>query len=414
MNPAVVEARRVSTRKIFSEIARTRDITRVELAQKFHVSAATVTLAVNELLERSLVVETKGTDTAVGRKAMLLRLNEKRYDILVLDLSVKNAPEFAHGTPPRDNVRLTLCDLAGHVFADQVLSLDLMVRGGGASHVVELLTDTVKKFLQENGEPPERLLAIPVISPGIVFHDGTVDASFYHWKRLPITGALESAIGVPAFADTILRIDGQYELQFVPSENRSVVYLTMERGVGLSFFKDGKALQGKNNTFGEIGHISLDPNGPPCYCGNRGCFERYCENSALLLRFEKLIGPGGCPILTELAAAAGGTLTYDTVFQAYRRGSILVQDILTETAQYLGCALTTIRNILDPDCIILSGRLVSTDSYVLQTALRVMREQTSGIGSVEEPEIRLARLKPGESEASACFYAIQKMLKILI
>lgn len=84
-----------------------------------------------------------------------------------------------------------------------------------------------------------------------------------------------------------------------------------------------------------------------------------------------------------------------------------------ETANYLGRAMLMIRNILDPDCIILSGDLVTLDSYVLQAALMLMRERAP-TRARNEPSIQTAKLQPNSFETSVCLYTFEKMLDQII
>jgi glucokinase len=196
--------------------------------------------------------------------------------------------------------------------------------------------------------------------------------------------------------------------------SKSVVFLSLEPGIGLACYIDGKILQGRNNMFGEIGHVSLDENGPACYCGNKGCFELYCEKSHVLEKLEDLLKEeSSCSILRSLVDQNGGQVTLNTAFQAFRMGSVRVQEILLEAANYLGRAMLIIRNILDPNCIILSGDLVTLDPYVLQTALSLMRERVP-TRARNEPIIRMAKLPPNELETSVCLYTFEKILDQII
>jgi len=90
-------------------------------------------------------------------------------------------------------------------------------------------------------------------------------------------------------------------------------------------------------------------------------------------------------------------------------GSVRVQEILLETANYLGRALLIIRNMLDPNCIILFGDLVTIDPYVLQTALMLMRERVP-TRARNEPNIQIAKLPLSEFETSVCLYTFENML----
>jgi N-acetylglucosamine repressor len=403
MNPAIIEAKKANTKRILMEILINKDISRVELSKRLGLSPATVALTITEMVQKNLIVETNDNNSSVGRKARLIRIKEKTYEIL----SVR----IRHST-----IYLHLCDLTGHIRVSQDAVVDMVIHDNNATRVMNAITDTISDFILRNAEESKEIMAMTIIVPGIVDNDGMVDWLEANWQQLPLAAATQYAIDIPVFVDIALRIIGQYEMRFLPVElrNKSVVFLSLEPGIGLAYYIDGKIIQGRNNMFGEIGHVSLDENGPTCYCGNKGCFELYCEKTQILKRMENLlITESSCLIFRSLVDQNGGQVTLNIAFQAFRKGSTQVQKILMEAANYLGRAILIIRNILDPNCIILSGDLVTLDPCVLQTALSLMRERVPTRGR-NEPNIRIAKLPPNEFEAGVCLYTFEKILDQLL
>ncbi|HBT63764.1 MAG TPA: hypothetical protein DEB10_03760 [Ruminococcaceae bacterium] len=399
MNPSIVEVKKQNAKNILMEILLNKDISRIELSNKLGISPATVALIVNELVQKELIIETSKKSSSVGRKARLIRINEKAYGIL--------AVRIRHST-----IYMRLCDINGHIKASQDAVIDMVIRNGNATRVVNAIVDVITNFLSMNADESEKVMAMTLIVPGIVSADNTIDWLEANWKQLPLAGAIQYSIGIPVFVDIALRIQGQYEMRFLPDDlrNKSVVFLSLEPGIGLAYYIDGKIVQGRNNMFGEIGHVSLDENGPTCYCGNKGCFELYCEKLHILERLNNLLSEErSCSIFRTVVEQNGGQVTLDAAYQAFRMGSVRVQEILLETANYLGRALLIIRNMLDPNCIILFGDLVTIDQYVLQTALMLMRERVP-TRARNEPNIQIAKLPLSEFETSVCLYTFENML----
>lgn len=403
MNPSIIESKKSNVKRLLLEILTNKDISRAELSHKLGLSPATVALLITELVQKNLIYERDEKSSTVGRKTRLIRINEKAFEFLSVRLR--------HHT-----VYMHLCDINGQIKACQNVDLDMSVHDGNAAGVVSSIVGVISDFEARFAENPKKIMAIALVVPGMVYADGTIDWLESKWTQVPLGGAIQYAIGVPVFVDIALRIQGSYEIRFLPEElrNKSVVFLSLEPGIGLAYYLGGKILQGKNNMFGEIGHVSLDENGPECYCGNRGCFELYCEKVHIIEKLKGLLSEkGGCSIFRSLVLQNGGKITLETAFQAFKMGSVQVQQILLETANYLGRALLIIRNLLDPDCIILSGDLVTLDSYVLQSALTLMRERAP-TRARNEPVIQTAKLPPDKFETSVCLYTFENMLDQII
>lgn len=399
MNTAGIAAKKNNIRKILREIIETPDISRSELARRFSLSPATVTIAVNELLEKGLVLEGSVQQSPMGRKAKLLHLNEQLYTVLAADITA---------TATLD---LRLCDLRGSNLAARTFAFPAGPFAAPDA-VCGFVCQCARDFL---GSVPKtlskKLLGAAVIVPGLIRHDGTVDAPLYGWERIPLSSALGSALGVSVFCDTLLRILGQYEIQFL-REATHVVYLSLDAGVGLACFEDGQLLTGRNLLYGEVGHISLNEQGPTCYCGNRGCFEYYCGTSGILARLEILAKQGICPILTAAYRAAGNQMTLELAMRAYHEGSSAVRGQLDEVSAYLGRALVSICNLLDPDQVVLAGRL-GRENYILQNALALVRSRMLA-RTFNPPVFSLAYLSADTYEMGVCHYVLGRMLEVLL
>lgn len=387
MNPSSIEAKRQNILRMVRAIYDHPEISRKELAQQFGLSPSTVTLAVTALQEQNLVVESGQEEAAAGRRARLLRVNAAAGSIL----SVHLAGDLS--------VQLRLCDLCGTRLAEQTTPCPRPQPK--KDDFPALLAGNIAAFLASAGAHPP-LAAAAVIIPGVMHTDGTADLPVCGWESLDLRGLTEQ-LGVPVFCDTILHMLSGYEIQQQPPAQRQI-YLSLEPGVGMNCHENGQAATSRNLLYGEIGHISMHEDGPLCYCGNRGCLEYYCGVTGILSRMAE--AAAACPILASVP------LTLEGLTQAAENGSRAAADLLGQAALELGRALVTIRNMLDPDQIIISGRLWQI-AQVRQTALDLIRKRT--ISKRQPlPQILSATLPPDRYETGVCHYAFNRLVEELI
>ena len=352
MNPSSIEAKKQNIVRIARAIYDHPQISRKELGHQFGLSASTVTLAVNALLEQQLLTECGQEPSAAGRKAQLLQVRPDAGRFLILQ------PNNDH------SVHLQLCDLCGSRLAERHSEppIQLPTR----ETYSQLLTHAAQEFLDELNCPA--LTAAAVIIPGVMNQDGTADLPVFGWNRVSFSH-LQKALQIPVYCDTILHLLGGYEVQQAGPAGMQI-YLSLEPGVGMSCYRDGQAITSRNLLFGEVGHISMHEDGPPCYCGNRGCLEYYCGVPGILSRMAALAPH--CPILSQ------APLTLEALDQAAQDGSIPAQQLLAQVATELGRAIVTIRNMLDPDQIIISGRLWQMDAVRNPASALVYSRTLSG------------------------------------
>lgn len=199
------------------------------------------------------------------------------------------------------------------------------------------------------------------------------------WLRGPVVEVLRDRFAVPVVLlnDADAFTLGEYHAG-AARDGRLVVGVTMGTGVGVGVVRDGVAAVGSGSSHPEAGHILLDPSGPACYCGGRGCWESYCSGTALGQAMDRATGerPGTWTGATVARAAAGGNATAQGVF-----------DVMGE---HLGLALTNMVAVHGPDTIVLGGGVAEARSLYLPAAEAVLRQFK--YGSPDPVEVRAALL----------------------
>ncbi|MER5197536.1 ROK family protein [Streptomyces sp. NPDC002755] len=327
--------------QVFTTVLSQGPLTRLELARRAGLSAAAVTKAVRPLIESGYLVEDADTEarTALGRPANLVRVDGGRA--LFLGLKLTGDAIFGVLTDLRCRIllarRVPLTDRA----ADAVLA-------STAEVVRELLTEA-------DG------YGVPVMGLGLAV-SGDVDrgegvvrySPFLEWHDVPLAELASTVTGLPVTVDNDVRALTVAEQWFgagVGLSNFAVV--TVGAGVGCGLVVHGRVVAGAHGVAGEIGHVTVDPNGPLCHCGNRGCVEAIAADPAILTRIRERTG-------VEVAD------TTEAVDLA-RRGDAHAREAYSRAGEAIGRGIATVANLLGPERVVISGEgLAAYDLFAEQ------------------------------------------------
>ena len=156
------------------------------------------------------------------------------------------------------------------------------------------------------------------------------------WGGVPVAGPVGEALGLPAFLVNDARAFGLAELRLGAGRGASsMIGLTLGTGVGGVVAVDGRVLQGHDGTAGEIGHQTIDPDGPWCGCGNRGCLEAFAR--------------------ADQIAASCGSPTAEEAFARARAGDPQAIDGLAQIGRYLGIGIGNMIVVIAPDRVVIGG-----------------------------------------------------------
>ena len=150
-----------------------------------------------------------------------------------------------------------------------------------------------------------------------------------------------------------------------------MILLTLGTGIGSAVVLDGRLWTGKGGFAAELGHVSIDLNGPKCGCGNRGCIEVYASATAVVRRMKEALKAGGRSRYFKPAYK----MTAEQIYSAAKKGDKLSQKIVDETAVYLGAAVANIINALDPEVIVLAGGMANAGETFLRKIRRAVKER---------------------------------------
>jgi glucokinase len=186
------------------------------------------------------------------------------------------------------------------------------------------------------------------------------------WAGRPVAGPVRTALGLPAFLINDARAFGLAELRAGAGRGASsMIGLTLGTGIGGVIAIDGQVLQGHDGTAGEIGHQTIEPDGPWCGCGNRGCLEAFAR--------------------ADQIAAACGTATAEEAVARARAGDVRATEGLIQVGRYLGIGIANMVSIMSPDRVVLGGGISAAADLLLGPIRDELRRRvrTTSLDAVE-------------------------------
>ncbi len=175
----------------------------------------------------------------------------------------------------------------------------------------------------------------------------------------------------------------------------NLIYIAVGTGIGGGIIINGELYTGASGSAGEIGHMTIDVNGPRCNCGNVGCLEVLASGGAMAKEARRHIAHGARSILTELAEGEPQNITFQLVSAAARRGDALAAEVISRAAAYLGIGIVNLVNIFNPEMIIIGGGMVQMRDMFLDPVRQAVAEK-----AFQSPG-RIVRIIPSELEDNA-------------
>jgi len=239
--------------------------------------------------------------------------------------------------------------------------VQVRTHGGGPGTAVETLFGVVDTLLAKSAARGLPLLGIGVGVPG------AIDPEKGAMARLPQHPVQEFAdirlgeqiltrTGIPAFVDNDANALALGELTFgVARGGASVVLLAVGTNIGAGIIHDRRVVRGHAGFGGELGHVTINFDGPPCFCGGRGCLGLYLGGAQMAHEAQRRVDPRQPSPLLALAGGDVAAITSRTVFDAARAGDQLAQSMVDQACEALGASLGGIVNSLNPEVVVVTG-----------------------------------------------------------
>jgi predicted NBD/HSP70 family sugar kinase len=342
---------------ILREIYARATISRAQLARLTHLSRPAVTELTQGLLEKGLICDAgpEKTFDKVGKKAQLLAFNPDAYQIVAV--AVTNSA-----------VICTLFNLR----ANAVARRSVQRSGATGDEVARLIMETIGQIIQHATRP---LLGIAVGTPGVVDSQaGLVHmAASLGWQNLPLGQILQNRFRLPAFIGNDSNFAAVGEYRFGLGQGvKDLVLVEAGEGFGIGILSDGRIIQGSTHAAGELGHTPFPPLDDVCVCGRRGCLETKVSWWAIKRNVQRIAEEH--PDSTVARLVNGGPVTDGVIWQALDQGDPHLTALVEQVATYLAQALMMVIHVLNPQRIIITGRILELGDLLVQHVQRTIRD----------------------------------------
>lgn len=294
---------------------------------------------------------------------------------------------------------------AGLVAADGAVlatatARDTPSRTAPGQTVLDALTATVDELLAHPLVEEVGCAALGVGVAGLVDaeHGTVVFAPHLPWRDAPVRDRLQERLDLPVLVDNDAHTAAWAEHRFGAGRDEShLVLVTLGTGIGGAVLTSGCLQRGRHGLAGEFGHQQVVPDGRPCPCGLRGCWEQYVSGSALRRAGLEILEAGG---QGAAALAAQGVSDPDQVegehvTRAARGGDPTALAALAEQGRWLGVGAAGLCAALDPGTVVVGGGLSEAGELLLGPARETLRQHLVGRGHRPEPRLVAAALGPG-------------------
>ncbi len=249
----------------------------------------------------------------------------------------------------------------------------------GPDRVIQRLTDCVGELQAEAKSIGETIRGIGLgVAGPLDFASGVVSEApnLPGWRNIPLRDRLSAAVGLPVQVDNDANVAVYGEWWRGAGQNsNNMVGMTLGTGVGGGIIINRQLYRGSLGMAGEIGHVSLDPNGPQCGCGGKGCLEAYASATAMVRRTRSLMESGKSTLLTEYVAGDLNRLTAKLIHDACKQQDRLAVQVMGEMAFYLGIGVVNLIHLFNPDVITLSGGMAQAGEDLFAPLRRVVEER---------------------------------------
>jgi predicted NBD/HSP70 family sugar kinase len=318
-------------------------VSRAEIARQTGLSRSTVSSLIGDLQAAGMVVERSAEGVAAagsqgGRPPVLVSLDSSAGAVVGLD--------FGH-----DRLRVAIADLSYVILAESYVELEVDT---AAQVALDTAARLVSELIDEAGIQRGRVLAAGMGLPGpIDRQSGLVHSQpiLPSWVGLDPAAEMEERLGLPVHLDNDANVGALGESTFGAGRGTHVMaYLRLSAGIGAGLVINGRPFRGARGIAGEIGHVLVDPQGPICRCGNRGCLETF------------VAGPALCDLLRR----SHGPLTVHELLQLAADGDVGCQRVVTDAGRVVGRAVADLCNYLNPDLVVVGGDLSAAGDLVLE------------------------------------------------
>ncbi|MFB5673475.1 ROK family protein [Paenibacillus terreus] len=369
--------KKINRSLIIKEIAKEGMISRADLSKLTALTRATISVQVADLLDEELVVEQQLEHNSVGRRPIMLSINAKTGYALAIDLDA-------------GHISFLVTDLLGNSLSYTTIHVDTTEY----HEILPLLIQHVSKYIKDYSDSRYGIVGIVVAVHGLVSSNEEIHyIPRLGWSSVTLKNDLEKAVGIDVHLENNANLSSFAENVFCHHETDSLLSLTLYSGIGLGMIINNKFYRGHDGFAGEIGHMIVMPDGRPCECGNKGCWEKYASDASVLAALAQH---------KQLPQ-----VTYEQARDWVINEDPKVLETLEQFIYYLSIGINNIINIFNPETIIIDSELLRIYPDSIH---KIKQKLTSKTGHYKN--LLISSIGEKSTILGACALAIQYFLDV--
>lgn len=325
-------------------------LSRADIARHTNLTKATASHLISELQAHNLVREVGPRTQRRGRRPIVYEFNTTSAVALGVE------------------VRQTECHaVVTELDATPLRSYDRPLPDRQVNSFIEVLGQIVD---QVRADFPQNLVGIGIGIPGVYDYQQqlVILAERLEWANLDLARLIRERLPLEVYIVNRANAAALGEKWYGAGRGRNdLIYLHVGSGIKAGMIVDGELYWGSNGSAGEIGHMTIAPDGPVCVCGKRGCLEALASTQAILERLKALARTGRAEALIARLGHSAETLTRPEVLLAAHGGDPIVLEVLHEAATYIGIGVANTINLFNPERVILGGVVSQVPAVFLDT-----------------------------------------------
>jgi N-acetylglucosamine repressor len=381
-------------------VRRFGSLSQVEIHELTHLRRSTISGLVRDLLKQRRLIEAGRSDNSMGRKRILLRLNEEHGFFLGVGFDDEAVLAAVMDLRPRI-----------HSMVREATRLE-----GGMNDLARQLLSCAHEAVRQAGLKTESLLGIGVAGSGLVnSQEGTMvmSSTIEAFKRVPLRRIFEKEFSVSVLLANFASAKAVAERTLgAGTMADDMIYVEYGKtGIGAGIISGGKLIHGAGYAAGELGHTHVTEEGPPCKCGSFGCLEALAGAAAIESRIRKAIAEGSGSEVVSLAGGDPDAVSGWMVLKGAQMGDKTCSAIVEQAANYLGLGLANLVNLFNPSVLVLDQRLRLAGQGLLEQVIKVVKRQALSY-STKNVNIRFGSLGAEASVLGAGSIALEKHFEI--
>ncbi|WP_282038096.1 ROK family transcriptional regulator [Saccharicrinis aurantiacus] len=341
----------LAKRRIVKQLYRNGSMSVAELSKQLLLSTPTAVNYVNSLIEEGYIEEKGLGESIGGRKPMYYDLKPNSFYLLGIDVG-------------RKGVKIALFSNkleCFHKWEEKAFDLS------EGENLIDLLETYVNEFVKETLIESSQIVGVGLIMPGLIDSSKGVNYTFLKKESENLSEELSKRFNRPVFVENDAKARALAELRYGTAQgSKNALVIFIGYGLGLGMILNGKLHLGKSGFAGEFSHIPIENNRLFCNCGKTGCLETIASGEALVRMANEGIKKGMRTVLTD-RLADGKTLLPEMIVEAALAGDQLSFSVVNEVGVNLGRGIAYLVQILNPDKIVLSGKVAEAGEFLINS-----------------------------------------------